>query len=109
MGAQATSEDAIVVISNQAPASVNIIRSLGRRGVRTIGAADRTRTPAIASRYCDESVQLPDPFSDIHAYRDALLDLARRPDVRTIAPVREPDVYVLSKYRDAFGDHVATL
>ncbi|MDS0258515.1 ATP-grasp domain-containing protein [Haloarcula sp. S1CR25-12] len=109
MGVQATSEDAIVVISNQAPASVNIIRSLGRRGVRTIGAADRTRTPAIASRYCDESVQLPDPFSDIHAYRDALLDLARRPDVRTIAPVREPDVYVLSKYRDAFGDHVATL
>jgi predicted ATP-grasp superfamily ATP-dependent carboligase len=109
MGAHATSDDAIVVISNRAPASVNIIRSLGRRGVRTIGAASRSQTPAISSRYCDESVQLPDPFTGILAYRDALLDLAARPSVRTIAPVREPDVYVLSKYRDTFDDHVSTL
>jgi len=109
MGSRATSTDAIVVISNQAPASVNIVRSLGRRGVRTVCAADRDATPAVASRYCDESVRLPDPFSDILAYRDALLELAERPDVRSIAPVREPDVYVLSKYRDAFADHVSTL
>jgi len=99
----------MVVVSNRAPASVNIVRSLGRRGVRTIVAANEDRTPAAASRYCDESVQLPDPFSDMHAYRDALLALAERPSVRTIAPVREPDVYVLSKYRDAFDEHVTTL
>jgi len=109
MGERLPSADAIVVISNRAPASVNIIRSLGRRGVWTIGAASREGTPAIASRYCDESVKLPDPFADILAYRDALLDLAERPGVRTIAPVREPDVYVLSKYREAFADHVSTL
>jgi len=109
MGAQATADDAMVVVSNRAPASVNIVRSLGRRGVRTIVAANEDRTPAAASRYCDESVPLPDPFSDMHAYRDALLALAERPSVRTIAPVREPDVYVLSKYRDAFDEHVTTL
>ncbi|MBX0285435.1 ATP-grasp domain-containing protein [Haloarcula salinisoli] len=109
MAAQSTSDDAIVVVSNQAPASLNIVRSLGRRGVRTIAAANREGTPAIASRYCDESVRLPDPFEDIVAYRDALLELAERPAVRTIAPVREPDVYVLSKYRDEFAEHVSTL
>jgi len=109
MAARTPSDDAIVVVSNQAPASVNIVRSLGRRGVRTIAAADRAHTPAVASRYCDEAVELPDPFADMLAYRDALLSLAERPAVRTIAPVREPDVYVLSQYRRRFGDHVATL
>jgi len=104
-----TSADGAVVVSNQAPAAVAFVRSLGRRGVETIAAGERQQTPAVASRYFDEAVELPDPFTDLLAYRDALLALAERSSVRTIVPVREPDVYVLAKYRASFGDHVATL
>jgi predicted ATP-grasp superfamily ATP-dependent carboligase len=99
----------IAVISNSAPASVNIVRSLGRRGVRTIVASEDERSPAFSSKYCDERVSLPDPTSDLDAYRDVLLDIAARPSVRTITPVREEDVYVLSNNRSAFAEHVSTV
>jgi len=97
----------IAVISNSAPASVNIVRSLGRRGIRTIVASEDERSPAFSSKYCDERVSLPDPTTDLGAYRDVLLDIAARPSVRTITPVREADVYVLSKHRSAFAEHVS--
>jgi len=109
MGTDTSADGAVVVVSNQAPAAVTFVRSLGRRGVETIAAGERQQTPAVASRHCDEAVELPDPFTDLLAYRDVLLALAERSSVRTIVPVREPDVYVLAKYRASFGDHVATL
>ena len=31
-----------------------------------------------------------------------------RPDVLTIIPVREEDIYVLSKYREDFDSHIQT-
>lgn len=83
------------------------LRSLHRRGVRAIVASDKDGVPAAASRFCGESVSLPDPRSDLLAYRDSLLALAARKDVRTIIPVRPEDSYVLSRFRDAFEEHVS--
>lgn len=83
-------------------------RSLGDRGVRTIGAGERPDAPGLASKYCDETVSVPDPSVDLAAYADSLLSLARREDVRTIVPVREADVYVLAKHGEAFAEHVGT-
>ncbi|WP_328765774.1 ATP-grasp domain-containing protein [Haloarcula nitratireducens] len=94
------------MISNDAPGSVTAVRSLGRRGVRTIVASDSDRSPAFASKYCDERVRLPSPYDDLLSYRDVLLDLAARPSVKTIVPVREEDVYVLSRYREAFEEYL---
>ena len=64
--------------------------------------------PAFRSRYCDEAVTVTSPYEDLVGYKDALRSLAMRPDVSTIVPVREEDVYVLSKYREEFTDHVET-
>ncbi|WP_323172009.1 carboxylate--amine ligase [Natrialba sp. PRR66] len=98
----------VVVPGITAPSSVACVRSLARRGIRTIVVSSDERTPAAKSRYCDEAVVVPSPYEDLLAYRDALQALAMRPDVRTIIPVREPDVYVLSKYRDEFSEHIGT-
>ncbi|MFC7135549.1 carboxylate--amine ligase [Halobaculum litoreum] len=73
---------------------------LGRR-LREAGV------PAAASRYCDESVALPDPRADLLAYRDALLAICERDDVRTVIPVRPEDCYVLSRYEAEFSEHVS--
>lgn len=81
------------------------LRSLGPRGVHTIVTSEHTNIPAFASRYCDESIVLPSPHEDILEYKDALLSIAARPDVRTLVPFREEDIYVLSKFRDAFREH----
>lgn len=83
------------------------VRSLARQGVGSIVASEKSGVPAAASRYCDEFVSLPPPREGLVAYRDALLELAAREDVRTVIPVRPEDCYVLSRYEDAFAEHVS--
>ncbi|GGN88308.1 MULTISPECIES: ATP-grasp domain-containing protein [Haloarcula] len=95
-----------VVVSNTSAASLSLVRALGQRGIRTIAASERPSPPTFASKYVDERVSLPDPHTSLHDYRDVLLDVAARPSVKTIAPVREEDVFVLSKHREAFAEHV---
>lgn len=101
-------DPAAVVPAIGAPSSVAVLRSLGNRA-RTIAVSEQEAPPAFWSRYCDEAVSVPDPSEDLTGYRDALLSLAERDDVRTITPMREGDVYTLAKYRDAFAEHVEPL
>ncbi|WP_254765176.1 carboxylate--amine ligase [Natrinema marinum] len=102
-------DDASVVVPGiDAPSTVACLRSLRPRGVRTIVGSESRSTPAAASSHRDEFVSLPDPEIDLPAYGDALLSLAERPDVETIIPVREEDVYVLADRKDDFADEVAT-
>ena len=90
------------------PSSVACLRSLGKRGIRTVALSEEELTPAFRSNYCDESVVVPSPYENLEAYRDALLSIAMRPDIATIIPVRDVDVYVLARDRSAFAEHVAT-
>ncbi|XVH33529.1 ATP-grasp domain-containing protein (plasmid) [Haloferacaceae archaeon DSL9] len=98
----------VVIPAVHAPHAVTCLRSLGRRGIHTIAAYER-RTPAFSSRYCDEIAITPSPTENLAGYRDALLSLVRRPDVRAIVPMREADVYVLAKYRAEFEAEVTPL
>ena len=82
------------------------VRSLGRRGIHTVVASEHSHPLVFASRFCDEQRELPPPSADLVAYKDALLEIAARPDVRTAIPVREEDAYVLSRYEAEFADHV---
>lgn len=99
---------AVVVPAISAPSSVACLRSLGKRGIGTVAVSGQASIPAFRSKYCDEAVVAPSPHVDTIGYRDGLLELVKRPDIRTIVPVREEDVYVLSKYEDEFETHVGT-
>ena len=101
--------ESVVVPAIGAPSSVAVLRSLGDRGVRTVAVSESATPPAFWSRYCDETVAVPSPAEDLAGYRDALLALARRADVRAITPMRETDVYALAKHRDAFAEHLEPL
>ncbi len=98
---------AVVVPADHGGSSLACIRSLGRRGVPVIGVTrSETAAAATRSKYCEETrVVSGDGVDD---YREALLELACRPDVLTVLPLYETDVYVLSEHRAAFADHVAT-
>lgn len=102
------SERSVVIAASAAPSTVACLRSLGSRGIRTVVVAEKETAAALRSKYCDEVVPVPSPHEDLVAYKKALLSLARRPDVLTIIPVREEDVYVLSKYKSEFAEHVST-
>ncbi|QPV64138.1 carboxylate--amine ligase [Halosimplex litoreum] len=97
----------VAVPVTNVPSTVATIRSLGPRGIHTVVLSEKSTSQAFASKYCDEVVTTADPSADLLAYRDDLLDVAARDDVRTIVPVREVDAYVLSRYRSAFEPHVS--
>jgi predicted ATP-grasp superfamily ATP-dependent carboligase len=97
------------VIPAAAASSLACLRSLGRRGIHTIAVSERDTAPEFRSRYCSERHVVPSPYDRAIDYKDALLTLARREDVRTITPIREADVYLLSKYRSEFQSHITPL
>ena len=107
LGDTSSENDRALIPTSHAVATYASLRSLGERGIGSIVASEKTRVPAAASRYCRESVSLPDPRSDLLAYRDEMLTLARREDVRTILPARPEDCYLLSRYEDEFTPHVS--
>ncbi|WP_224450037.1 ATP-grasp domain-containing protein [Haloprofundus salilacus] len=88
---------------------MSFVRSLGRHGVRPITVSERPTASGFSSRYSAESHVVPDPAEDLRGYEDALLSLAERPDVRTLVPMREADVFALARRREAFAEHVSTL
>ena len=108
MGARQPSDAGVIVPAINTASSTAALRSLGRRDVRTIAVSEKAAPPAFDSKYCDETVTVPDPATDLRAYEDALLELARRPDVRTVLPFREADVYALARNRSAFARHLGT-
>ncbi|WP_135305890.1 carboxylate--amine ligase [Haloarcula amylovorans] len=99
-------EDAVLLPAGVSGKSLTCVRSLGSKGVRTIVASSKRSVPAAASRYCDEHVTVPSAYQDLLAYKEAILALASRENVRTIIPSREVDAFVLSRYRSSFADHV---
>jgi predicted ATP-grasp superfamily ATP-dependent carboligase len=102
-------EGAVLVPTGRQLKSHAVVRSLGRRGVSTVVASELGDVPQFASRYCTERVRLGAGPDDLPGYRDALLAQAARPDVSTIVPIREADVYVVARDRDAFDEHVSVV
>lgn len=98
-----------VVVRAVGPHSLACLRSLKPRSVHTIAIHEESSTQVFRSRYCDEKLICPSPAESLGAYKDALVALASRDDVRTIIPVREEDVYVLSRYRSEFEEHLRPL
>ncbi|QLH81759.1 carboxylate--amine ligase [Halosimplex pelagicum] len=98
---------AVAVPVTDVPSTVATLRSLAPEGIHTVVVSEMATAQAFASKYCGEVVRTADPHADLLAYRDDLLDVAARDDVRTIVPVREVDAYVLSRYRSSFERHVS--
>lgn len=82
-------------------------RSLSQRGIHTVLASDRADLPIYTARYSDEAIVIPSAEDDLVAYKDALVGIAARPDIKTIIPAQPQDTYVFSKYRDEFENYVS--
>ena len=89
--ASEASKGAVVVPAIGTASSTVCLRSLGRRGIETIAVAENRNAPALRSKYCDRAIRVPSPEEDLLGYKEALMDLASRPGVRTIVPLREAD------------------
>lgn len=96
-----------VIPTGYDPGSYTCVRSLSRRDVGTVIASEQPNVPVGASRFCDRFVDVPSPYHDVVAYKDALVELARRPAVRTLTPMRPHDAYVFATYAADFEPHVS--
>lgn len=106
MRAKVLPKEPVLVTTGSQSGAYQCIRSLGKRGIPTIGVA-HDFSPPFASKYCDELVSVPSPLEDWVAYRDALLEIVTNRAIATVIPCRETDAYLLSKYRDEFEAHVS--
>ncbi len=109
MSTELHQNESMVVPAVSLPHSLACLRSFGRRDIYMIAVCEQPATPAFGSRYCDEKLLVPSPADDLNEYKNALLSLANRDDVRTIVPMREEDIYVLSKHRSEFEERVYPL
>jgi len=108
MGESSQGDPAALIPSGaRAPPGYQCLRSLSRIGVHTIYGTKYDNDTIPVSRHCDETVTLPRPDEDILAYKERLLEVARRPATRTIVPTSEYDAYVLSKFTAEFDPHVS--
>lgn len=107
MNGDTTPRDAVLIPTRRQTKSYGFMRALNRKGIHTIVAADCEWIPHAASRYCSELVRIPPYTDDLLAYRDALLEIASRPEVKVIVPIRECDIFLLAKYQEAFEDRVS--
>jgi len=100
--------ESAVIPAVDVPSSFAALRSLRERGVHTIAVSERESPEVFRSRYAEETIRVPSPTESAVRYKDALLKLAGRNDVRTILPFREADAYVLSRYKDEFEGKIGT-
>lgn len=107
-GVEREARSSAIIPAIDTASSTAAIRSLGKRSIRTVAVSEHEHPPGFSSRYCDERISVPDPTVDLSGYEQALVDLARREDVLTVLPFREPDVFVLARRREELADHVGT-
>ncbi len=99
--------ESVLIPTGFDPGSYSCVRSLARAGVTTIVASEHEDVPAAASRFCDEQIWIPSAYDDLQAYKDALLGIAARPDVKTIIPIRPHDPYLFARYSTEFDRYVS--
>lgn len=98
----------VVVPAIDVGSSISCIRSLGRKGIPTIALASDEDAPSIRSKYCDEIHFAPSPKESVDGYLDGICDLTSRSDVLTVVPLSEADIYLLSRNKEMFEEHIAT-
>lgn len=80
---------------------LGVVRSLGRAGVRVIGANYETGDVIFHSKYCETEVTIPQPKDDPDGPVQYLLDLAERlGEEPVLIPTKDSFVELISEHRD---------
>src|SRR5919109_2168730 len=88
---------------------LNIVRALGQAGIPVVIASAERRTPAMASRYCSGSIDLP-PLAERDAVVETLVRAARKLGGRPPLFYDNDDrLALVQDYRAALSAHFALL
>jgi predicted ATP-grasp superfamily ATP-dependent carboligase len=95
----------VLITDGESRSALAATRSLGRAGYRIMVTGSDPRSIAFKSKYCSESIRVPDPLADGARYRAEILRLVAAEAVDFIFPMTEQSIYLLNPVRARFGPH----
>ncbi len=88
----------VIVTNAKSRIAYNIVRSLGKRGIRVYSADHVLRAMSFASRFSRGHFVYPSPFRDQAAFIECLVEHGRRLKADVLIPVYE-ETFLLAKFR----------
>jgi predicted ATP-grasp superfamily ATP-dependent carboligase len=88
----------VIVTNAKSRIAYNIVRSLGKRGIKVYPADYVPRAMSFASRFSRGHFVYPSPFRDQAAFIKCLVEHSRRLKADVVIPVHE-ETFVLAKFR----------
>lgn len=90
----------VLVLDGGQPASLTIVRSLGRRKVEVVVGEPGGPSLAAKSRYASRSLTYPDPIEDPEGFVETIAKLAEQERFALIIPVTEDTLQPLAPVRE---------
>lgn len=89
----------VLVTDGRSRASLPIIRSLGKKGIKVISGDSRRICSSFFSRYTKKRIVYPDPETHTEEFITYLIEFVKKNDVEMIIPVRDAATLALSKHK----------
>ena len=94
-----------VTDAEQGRIPLNIIRSLGRKGIECyVGGCLKVATPYY-SRYCTQKIIYPSPVSQPAEFKTFMFELIRKEKFDVVFPVMNDTVLFFSKYKKMLSQY----
>lgn len=84
---------------------LNVVRSLGRKGIKVIVGGSMHFAPAYFSRYCSKKVIYPSIKDNFQAFKQFMLHFVQKEKPDFIFPILNESVDFFSKYKDKFSPY----
>lgn len=92
----------VILPATSTGSAIACARALGKCGISVVGIAHEETNPLLFSKYCREKYVIPSPTVNFRKFKSRLVDVVHEEDICTILPLRESDIYTLTKYRGEF-------
>lgn len=96
----------VFVTDGRSRASLAIVRSLGKQGIKVIAGESMPICSTFYSKYVQKKVIYPDPDRYPDQFADFMYDFVQNNDLDMIMPVRDSTTLTLSKYKQRFSPYV---
>jgi len=96
----------VILLDGNQRSALAATRSLGKKGIGVVVGAERGRSLASSSRYCQRSFDYPSPDSDAEAFLRAVLETSGRYDRSVLFPMTDVTMNEILLHRDLLPGNV---
>jgi len=87
----------VLVLDGRSRAALQIVRSLGKKGIKVVIGNDSWACSSFFSKYVDRRLVYPEPNSD--SFKDCIFDFLEKNRIDMIIPVRDDTTIFCAKYQ----------